>query len=88
MRTINLQEIKKMPEQEKRDIYKKVFSREYDSEDRKQPPLPLNIACAVAMIALNAHIDEIGSQILIDYAKAKINERSEPDVWHSHSDRI
>jgi len=34
---------------EKRKVYKKVFGREFDDKNRKQPPLPLDIAYNVAL---------------------------------------
>lgn len=36
-------------ETEKRNVYLLAFGKEYDSKDRKQMPLPLDIACIVAM---------------------------------------
>jgi hypothetical protein len=46
-------EIKKLKipqtEKEKREVYKLAFGKEYDSADRKQHPLPIDIATMVAM---------------------------------------
>ena len=39
----------KPTENEVRAIYKKAFGKEYDSPDRKQFPLPMHIAYAVAV---------------------------------------
>ena len=34
---------------QKREIYKKAFGKEYDNKNRKQSPLPLDIAYKVAI---------------------------------------
>lgn len=36
-------------EKEKREVYKLAFGKEYDSKDRKQMPLPIDMATTVAM---------------------------------------
>ena len=38
-----------MTEAEKRVVYVLAFGKEYDDKNRKQSPLPLDIACIVAM---------------------------------------
>ena len=45
---------KKIPqtEQEKRDCYFEAYGKQYDDPKRKQHPLPIDIACAVAMRVL------------------------------------
>ena len=37
-----------IPDEQKRKIYKKAFGKEYDNKNRKQLPLPLDIAFQVA----------------------------------------
>ena len=44
-----MKEIKTMTEAEKRVVYVLAFGKEYDDKNRKQSPLPLDIACIVAM---------------------------------------
>ena len=34
---------------QKREIYKKAFGKEYDNKNRKQSPLPIDIAYKVAI---------------------------------------
>tara|TARA_R110002020_G_scaffold9520_5_gene37295 strand:+ start:1828 stop:1971 length:144 start_codon:yes stop_codon:yes gene_type:complete len=47
-----------MNEQEKRNIYKKAFGKEYDDKTRKQSPLPLDIAYKVALNKINKKKDK------------------------------
>ena len=38
-----------IPDEQKRKIYKKAFGKEYNCKNRKQIPLPLDIAFQVAI---------------------------------------
>ena len=44
--------VKATSEKEKRATYVRVFCEEYDSPNRKQPPLPLDLAYKVALHSL------------------------------------
>lgn len=38
-----------LSEQEKRDIYFSAFGKQFDSQERKIPPLPIDLAVRVAV---------------------------------------
>ncbi len=44
-------------ESEMKETYIEAFGKEYDSKDRKQPPLPLEIAYLVAVRVLETKVN-------------------------------
>ena len=50
--------MKKVSDKQKRKIYKKAFGEEYNNKNRKQTPLPLDIAYQVALNKLKKEMNK------------------------------
>ena len=52
-----------MTEKQKRAAYKLVFGKEFDSPDRRQTPLPLDIAYATALHGIKKRLEYLRGEI-------------------------
>ena len=50
--------MKNISDEQKRQMYKKAFGKDYNDKNRRQAPLPLDIAFQVAMYKLKKEMSE------------------------------